>query len=129
MNVIASARESGRTRIETVATPSMASSAASQPGRSSAGQRRPRWSAATSDGPSASPGLIVYVAPDRAIPDQIAAIAAPSMACATNPRSSATLRMRSLVRASWASVAASKTRIVRRGGRVGVAEISWYVAT
>ena len=33
------------------------------------------------------------------------------------------------MRASWASVAASTSRIVRRGGRVGVAEISWYVAT
>ena len=43
------------------------------------------------------------------------------MARATNPRSSATLRMRSPLRASWASVAASTIRIVRRGGRVGVA--------
>ena len=45
------------------------------------------------------------------------------MAWATKPRSSATLRMRSLVRASWASVAASTNRIVRRGGRAGVAEL------
>ncbi len=56
MNAIASARPIGRTRIETAPTPSVASSAESQPGSTWAGQRRDGMSAVATVSPEISPG-------------------------------------------------------------------------
>ena len=56
MNAIASARPIGRIRMETAPTPSVASSAESQPGSTCPGQRRDGMSAVATVVPVISPG-------------------------------------------------------------------------
>ena len=73
MNVIASARPMGRTRIETAPTPSVASSAESQPGSTWAGQRRDGTSAVATRLARDQPGLdaVGLARPGAGVPERV----------------------------------------------------------